>query len=85
MTPTEKKYTIEERKINGVFYTPLFLSDYLSDKILSIYNRNKAKSISVLDPACGDSILLSSLDCKLNHKTTISCYGLDKDTNAAEN
>ena len=85
MTPTEKKYTIEERKINGVFYTPLFLSDYLSDKILSIYNRNKAKSISVLDPACGDSILLSSLVCKLNHNTNISCYGLDKDTNAVEN
>lgn len=85
MIPTESKYTIEERKINGVFYTPLFLSDYLSDKVLSICNCNKTKYTSILDPACGDSVLLSSLVCKLNYSTTTYCYGLDKDVNAVEN
>lgn len=87
MTPTETRYTKKERKSNGVFYTPSFLSNYLSAKVLSYFIKSKKQKISILDPACGDSILLSSLIVELTNVQTnnILCYGLDQDINAINN
>jgi adenine-specific DNA-methyltransferase len=77
-------YTKEERKINGVFYTPKFLSDYLTKKVYGYYNSSK-KIESVIDPACGDSILLRSLANEFMCKKSIpfpKIIGIDKDINA---
>ncbi|MCX5804224.1 MAG: N-6 DNA methylase [Proteobacteria bacterium] len=80
-----KQYSKEERKINGVFYTPTFLAEYLAKKI--VYYWGKTKSISeVLDPGCGGSILLQCFanEILLNKriKSLPKIVGIDKDINA---
>lgn len=83
MSPVEL-YTKEERKVNGVFYTPLFLSDYLTKKVYQYFGSQR-KIGSVLDPACGDSILLRSIGNEYLSKTSKSfpkIIGIDKDINA---
>ncbi|WP_438966451.1 N-6 DNA methylase [Flavobacterium sp.] len=77
-------YSTEKRKKNGVFYTPDFLSDYLSEKVIEYYSSN-AKEISVLDPACGDSILLRSFAEKNIKNVTSKFIGIDIDINAINN
>ena len=49
--------TIEEkfRKLNGAFYTPYFVVDYINTRIIS---ENLNKEIKVIDPACGSGIFL---------------------------
>lgn len=77
-----KSYTKEERKLNGVFYTPLFLAEYLAKKIVK-YNVGRVIS-SVIDPACGDSVLLRKFAIELSgeEKSLPKIYGVDKDINA---
>lgn len=76
-------YTKEERKENGVFYTPLFLADYLAKKVVKYYGNRKI--VSAIDPACGDSILLRSFANELLNNRTKNLpkiFGVDKDINA---
>jgi len=49
--------TIEEkfRKLNGAFYTPYFVVDYINTRVIS---ENLNKEIKVIDPACGSGIFL---------------------------
>lgn len=54
-------------KETGATFTPAKLADYISDKILSYYKFDK-KLIKVLDPACGEGALLSSISKKLKDK-----------------
>ena len=78
-------YSIEKRKENGVFYTPTFLADYLSHKVLQYHNENIS---SIIDPACGDSILLRSFfkAFENNKKSKFpKVYGIDNDKNAVIN
>lgn len=81
MNPTEL-YTKEERKVNGVFYTPLFLAEYLTKKVVKYYGN--AKITSVIDPACGDSILLRAFanEVLASQKKLPKIFGIDKDVNA---
>jgi adenine-specific DNA-methyltransferase len=82
MNPTEF-YTKEERKANGIFYTPLYLAEYLSKKVLQ-YHRCK-KISTIIDPACGDSILLRCLASEIllnSPKILPQILGVDKDINA---
>lgn len=55
-----ESYTKEERRTNGVFYTPPFLAHYLAGKVIK-YSKKRDRISAVLDPACGDGILLRSL------------------------
>ena len=75
-------YTKEERKVNGVFYTPSFLAEYLAKKVLGYYGNRKIAN--VIDPACGDSILLRTIVNELlsNKKPYPKIFGIDKDINA---
>jgi adenine-specific DNA-methyltransferase len=86
MTPTESFYSKEERKINGVFYTPAFLSDYLAKKVLHYLGTEKIPN-NVFDPACGDSILLKSFVTEFSNNSTkkLKVVGVDKDINAVTN
>ena len=79
-----ESYSREKRKENGVFYTPDFLSNYLSKKVIQ-YHSSKNKTCSTLDPACGDSILLRSFAEKINRNSTAKFIGLDIDINAINN
>jgi len=76
-------YTKEERKMNGVFYTPSFLAEYLAKKVVKYYDRTNISN--VIDPACGNSILLQSFAKELldsSNKNLPKIYGVDKDINA---
>ena len=82
MSPVEL-YTKEERKVNGVFYTPLFLSEYLAKKVVNYFGSRKIAT--AIDPACGDSILLRSFANELletQNKNLPKIFGVDKDINA---
>jgi adenine-specific DNA-methyltransferase len=79
-----ESYSLEKRKENGVFYTPDFLSNYLSEKVIQYYSSN-TKEISILDPACGDSVLLRSFAKKNLKNATLKFIGLDIDINAINN
>ncbi|MER2999073.1 N-6 DNA methylase [Pontibacter populi] len=86
MSPAEL-YTKEERKTNGIFYTPKFLAQYLAKKILYYWEDTNRSSVeSILDPACGDSMLLRSFLTEFttldNATTNLSIIGVDKDVNA---
>ena len=83
MSPVEL-YTKEERKVNGVFYTPLFLAEYLAKKVLKYFDRHR-KIATVIDPACGDSMLLQSVVNELlinDNRKHPKIFGVDKDINA---
>lgn len=80
----DKLYTKEERKINGVFYTPEFLAQYLAKKVIFYWGKKK-QVLSVFDPACGDGILLRSFVYELLNKKIPffpKIFGIDKDVNA---
>lgn len=77
-------YSREKRKENGVFYTPNFLSNYLSKKVIQ-YHSVKNKTNTIIDPACGDSILLRSFAEKINRNNSTNFLGLDIDINAINN
>lgn len=82
MSPVEF-YTKEERKENGVFYTPLFLAEYLAKKVVKYFGNRKIAT--AIDPACGDSILLRSFANELLNNRTKNLpkiFGVDKDINA---
>jgi len=84
MSPVEF-YTKEERKENGVFYTPSFLAEYLAKKVVKYFGNRKIAT--AIDPACGDSILLRSFASELlpKNKALPKIFGVDKDINAIVN
>lgn len=54
-------------KQTGATFTPPQLADFIADKLLS-YLEKKEQKYTVLDPACGEGILLSSISKKLLKK-----------------
>lgn len=56
-------------KETGATFTPLKLADFISDKLLS-YFASDNQHIKVLDPACGEGMLLNSISKKLIDKDT---------------
>lgn len=52
-------------KNSGATFTPTELADYLSQKILTYHDGN-SKNCTILDPACGDGALLSSISKKIS-------------------
>ncbi|MEZ4885131.1 MAG: N-6 DNA methylase [Chitinophagales bacterium] len=77
-------YSREGQKENGVFYTPLFLAKYLIRKVIK-YVGNVEEISAILDPACGDSVLLRSFAyewLKYQPNSLPSIFGIDKDINA---
>lgn len=63
-------------KNSGATFTPVELADFLSDKILTYYD-SKDKTVAVLDPACGDGALLSSIAMKINDEFDFTLNGYD--------
>ncbi len=66
----------------GVVYTPKTLANFTAKLLLSetssdILNSNQ--TLTILDPACGEGILLKefSREFNLNHKHPIHCIGID--------
>jgi adenine-specific DNA-methyltransferase len=54
---------VSSKKQKGAHFTPSELADFLAQKTLSKLEKYSEKSISVLDPACGDGqLLISAID-----------------------
>lgn len=68
---------INDKKQTGATFTPPILADFLANKMLHYYN-NLNKDTCILDPACGNGILLSSILKKIN---TQSANIIGYDTN----
>ncbi|MDN2487463.1 N-6 DNA methylase [Kosakonia sacchari] len=78
----------DKKKKNGVVYTPQYLADYVAEKIISYSHMHKDRknrdNMQVLDPACGDGILLEALEAKLKaiNISSVHLTGVDIDKNA---
>ena len=74
-------------KQNGVHYTPPELAGFLARQIVSGLSSSllNAKSLSILDPACGDGELLESLVSELGRhsKARLNLRGFEIDSFAA--
>lgn len=75
-------YTKEEKKHYGIYYTPKFLSDYVAQKLNEYYQGGNI--IKLLDPACGEGILLYSFLKKSKNKK-VEVYGIDTNIDAILN
>jgi type I restriction-modification system DNA methylase subunit len=83
--------TIDEKfkKLNGAFYTPLFVVDYITNRVIL---ENQDEDINVIDPACGSGIFLVSALFKLKQLTGKSykelveknLFGIDIDPRAVK-
>ncbi|MEA3445605.1 MAG: N-6 DNA methylase, partial [Bacteroidota bacterium] len=70
---------IDQIKHTGAIFTPKGLADFLAKKILSFHN---GKSVKVLDPACGDGVLLMAISealQKCNSKFELHGYDSNND------
>lgn len=78
-------YNKEKKKALGAFYTPQILSDLLARLLVPLCKVTSESSITALDPATGDSILLESFE-KLAQKKTIdvALVGIDIDKTAVK-
>ena len=70
----------------GVVYTPRKLAAFVADLIIDegLISRNgSGNNINILDPACGEGILLEELKNKLKRENVNSthCFGVDVDSN----
>lgn len=76
----------EERKENGIHYTPRELSHFLASQLTKQYlaKHSNTRSLRVLDPACGDGELLVSLVLALPPaiRKDTSVIGFDTNANA---
>ncbi len=74
------EYNKEQKKALGAFYTPQVLSDLLARLLAPLCNVVSGSSITVLDPATGDSILLESFEkVAQKKKIGVSLIGIDVD------
>ena len=64
------------QKLNGSYYTPRWLSDFICRWILEIHPHN------ILEPSCGDGVFFDSL--KSLNNNNISITGFDIDINAIQ-
>jgi len=53
-------------KNSGATFTPTELADFLADKIFAELDQDLATSYTILDPACGEGELLTSIASKFN-------------------
>lgn len=77
-----KRASVDQKKANGVHYTPKILADFVAERILSNYQSTKDK-MRIFDPAVGDGELLMSLMGQVKD-SDISVEGGDIDSEAVE-
>jgi len=67
-------------KNSGATFTPTELADFLADKLIAELHQEKITSFTILDPACGEGELLSSIVRRLStskNKININIKGFD--------
>lgn len=80
---TSMAYNKERKKALGAFFTPQILSDLLAKLLFPLCKATDGSTITALDPATGDGILLESLErLAQKHKIDINLIGIDIDRTA---
>lgn len=60
-----------EQKLRGGYYTPQYLSDYITKWVLN------SSPLNILEPSCGDGVFIQSLaNNKYNKNNEINCFEL---------
>jgi len=90
-----RKYSTDEKKENGVVFTPPNLADYVAYKLISFYLRDISTpkliktNLKIIDPSCGEGELLVSVwnkitnhldNANLNPINTLCGIDLDKNS-----
>lgn len=79
-TLSTARYTnVNQQKSAGATYTPLPLADFVAKQALSVFDVPSAGKVRILDPACGDGVLLG---CIINNlppsiRTRLVVHGFD--------
>jgi adenine-specific DNA-methyltransferase len=74
------------KKENGIVYTPDQLGTFISERMIFIAGKSRAKRLDILEPAIGDGDLISSLLTILDTKeTSIHVTAFDTDSDALGN
>lgn len=69
----------------GVFYTPRKLAAFVADLIIDealVTESVLGNDVNILDPACGEGVLLDEITNKLKKQNVVSshCFGIDVDS-----
>ncbi|HEV3439519.1 MAG TPA: N-6 DNA methylase [Gemmata sp.] len=76
----KRQRKVDKTKLNGIQYTPPELGEFLADMMLNAL-QPKARSLSILDPACGDGGLLfafaMAIPAKVRKQLTLTGYETD--------
>jgi hypothetical protein len=88
---------LEQRKDQGIYYTPSYIVDYLVERAFYIFQKtNNRRVSSALDPACGSGIFLTTAlkkSLEQHHKANLkekrellenTIYGMDLDNRAVQ-
>ena len=75
---------VEQQKSSGATYTPVDFAAFVADRIVRVAELPKTGSIRVLDPACGDGVLLEALIKRLPPaiRKRVEVVGYDTDPTA---
>lgn len=87
MLTTAARYTrVDKQKSDGATYTPKALADFVAKQILSAFELPEQGSIRLLDPACGDGMLLEALVSHLPVavRNRLVIIGFDTDPDAVK-
>lgn len=70
---------VDQQKLDGVTYTPKHLAEFVAKQMMSVFKLPQKGKIRVLDPACGDGMLLEALVSNLPPLTIkrLVIYGFD--------
>lgn len=81
-----KGQRIGRRKAMGVHYTPLPLARFIASRLISHIASQTPRTLKVLDPACGDGVLLEALldELRTAHAHGVEAFGIEADAEAIE-
>jgi hypothetical protein len=72
---------IDNRKINGIHFTPNNLSEFLGQRIIDNFDLSNKQNLTILDPACGEGELLISISKIIDNSINCKFIGYDIDHN----
>lgn len=84
VTTTPRYSDVDRQKSDGVTYTPIAFARFVAEQMLQAAELPKSGKIRVLDPACGDGVLLDALIKNLTptFRKRVEAFGYDTDPEA---
>ncbi len=85
-TPAPRYSNVDRQKSDGATYTPIAFARFVAEQMLQVVKFPKSGKIRVLDPACGDGVLLDALIKNLPpvFRKRVEVVGYDTDSEAIQ-